>query len=170
MQLAVVKDVMIVRVDIDREMTLADTFKSVPFATWMFQVVQVDAMIDDAPGIRFAFAIERTVTSDERVVIMSNVEHTKQQTKIQKAASKISSQRVAPIRMPPPQQGQQLDQSRVIKQLPIAKTPVGGKRASASRQTVQNKQAVQARPVTIANPGGIVAKTLNPQNAITLPA
>lgn len=174
MQLAVVKEVMIVRVDIDREMTLADTFKSVPFATWMFQVVQVDAMIEDAPGIRFAFAIERTVTSDERVVIMGNVEHTKQQTKIQKAASKISSQRVAPIRMPPPQQAQQGDQLHVVKQLTPTKTAVksstGGKRATSSRQGVQNKQIVQPRPVTIANPSGIVAKTLNPQNAVTLPA
>lgn len=174
MHLAVVKDVMIVRVDIDREMTLSDTFKSVPFATWMFQVVQADAFIEDAPGIRFAFAIERTVTPDERTVIMGNVEHTKQQTKLQKAASKISSQRVAPIRMPPSSQAQQGDQTRIANQpVPVkavAKPTSNGKRALASKQATQNNHVVQPRPLTIGNPSGIIAKTLNPHNAVTMSA
>lgn len=57
---------LLVRVDIDRKLDAKDTFKSVPFATWMFQVAQVDAFICEIPGIRFAFAIERTVTTEER--------------------------------------------------------------------------------------------------------
>lgn len=35
----------------------------------MFQVVQVDAVIQERPGIRFAFAIERTVTTEERDLV-----------------------------------------------------------------------------------------------------
>ena len=41
----------------------------------MFQVTQVDAFIENAPGYRFAFAIETTVTTEERDVIMANMEH-----------------------------------------------------------------------------------------------
>lgn len=69
MWIAVRNGVMLVRVDIDRPMTLTDTFKSVPFATWMFQVIQVDAVIEGLPGIRFAFAIERTVSPEERAIV-----------------------------------------------------------------------------------------------------
>jgi hypothetical protein len=69
--LAVKGEIMIVRVDIDRELIIADTFKSVSFAAWMFQVAQVDAVIEGLPNVRFAFAIERTVTHDERALIES---------------------------------------------------------------------------------------------------
>jgi hypothetical protein len=68
---AVSGEIMLIRVDIDRDLTVADTFKSVSFAAWMFQVVQLDAVIDGLPNIRFAFAIERTVTHDERALIES---------------------------------------------------------------------------------------------------
>lgn len=63
---------LLVRVDIDRPFDKKDTFKSVPFATWMFQVVQVDAVIQGLPGVRFAFAIERTVTSEERDIVVNS--------------------------------------------------------------------------------------------------
>lgn len=59
----------LVRVEIDRPLDTQDAFKSVPFATWMFQVVQVDALITELPGVRFAFAIERTVTAEERELV-----------------------------------------------------------------------------------------------------
>lgn len=65
-------DRLLVRVDIDRPLVSADTFKSIPFATWMFQVVQVDAVIQGLPGVRFAFAIERTVTVEERVFVTAS--------------------------------------------------------------------------------------------------
>lgn len=65
-------ELLLIRVNIDRPLASEDIFKSVPFATWMFQVVQVDAVIQDRPGIRFAFAIERTVTGDERDVVSSS--------------------------------------------------------------------------------------------------
>lgn len=172
LRLAIVKDVMIVRVDVDREMNLVDTFKSVPFATWMFQVVQVDALIEGKNGVRFAFAIERTVTTEERTVIQSNVEHTKQQTKLQKAASKTGGNlRVAPVRIP--------SQSLVMYSKPIslqssqlkvaANAPAASQSMSASKQGTPSRVAPHPS-LTIANPSGIVAKTLNPRNAITLSA
>lgn len=57
---------LLIRVDIDRRIDPKDTFKSVPFATCMFQVVQVDAIIHEIPHVRLAFAIERTPTVEER--------------------------------------------------------------------------------------------------------
>lgn len=63
------EDVLLIRVNIDRPLASEDIFKSIPFATWMFQVVQVDAVIQELPGIRFAFAIERTVTTEERELV-----------------------------------------------------------------------------------------------------
>ncbi len=169
--LAIVKDVMIVRVDVDREMQLADTFKSVPFATWMFQVVQVDALIDGKNGIRFAFAIERTVTAEERTIIQGNVEHTKQQTKIQKAASKTGSNlRVPPVRIPA-----SLSQASCSKPTNLQGSLMStvNRAPNTSQNTVGSKLVAQPRmtshrSVTIANPSGIVSKTLNPRNAVTL--
>lgn len=69
LSVAVQGDYMIARVTIDRPLVPADVFKSVPFATWMFQIVEVDAVIQGAPGIRFAFSIERTVIGEEREVV-----------------------------------------------------------------------------------------------------
>lgn len=66
MSIAAQGEILLVRVSIDRPLVPEDTFKSIPFATWMFQVVEVDAFIHGVPGVRFAFAIERTVTSEER--------------------------------------------------------------------------------------------------------
>lgn len=60
---------LLVRVNIDRPLVARDTFNSHTFATMMFQVVQVDAIIEEIPEVRFAFAIERTVTQDERDVL-----------------------------------------------------------------------------------------------------
>ena len=60
---------LLVRVEIDRPLVTRDTFKSVPFATWMFQVVQLDAIIAELPHVRLAFAIERTITAEEREVV-----------------------------------------------------------------------------------------------------
>eukprot|EP00177_Eucheuma_denticulatum_P005217 GFKZ01009504.1.p1 GENE.GFKZ01009504.1~~GFKZ01009504.1.p1 ORF type:complete len:484 (+),score=67.09 GFKZ01009504.1:306-1757(+) len=69
LSVAVQGDCMIARVTIDRPLVPSDVFKSVPFATWMFQIVEVDAVIQGAPGIRFAFSIERTVIGEEREVV-----------------------------------------------------------------------------------------------------
>lgn len=69
MALAHFNNHLLVRVEIDRTFDPKDAFKSVPFATWMFQIVQVDAIIEELPGIRFAFAIERTVTPQERELV-----------------------------------------------------------------------------------------------------
>lgn len=62
---------LLVRVNIDRAFNTADAFKSVPFATFMFQVAHVDAFIEGLPDVRFAFAIERTITSEEREIVGS---------------------------------------------------------------------------------------------------
>ncbi|PXF48480.1 hypothetical protein BWQ96_01649 [Gracilariopsis chorda] len=62
---------LLVRVDIDRPFNTADAFRSAPFATFMFQIAHVDAFIEGLPGVRFAFAIERTITSEEREVVAS---------------------------------------------------------------------------------------------------
>lgn len=72
MAVAARDDRLLVRVDIDRQLVSEDTFKSIPFATWMFQVVQVDAVIQGLPGVRFAFAIERTVTVEEREFVSAS--------------------------------------------------------------------------------------------------
>lgn len=72
MSIAAQDDYLLIRVNIDRPLASEDTFKSIPFATWMFQVVQVDAVIQGKPGIRLAFAIERTVTADEREVVSAS--------------------------------------------------------------------------------------------------
>lgn len=69
MAVGALADRLLIRVEIDRELNIKDTFKSVPFATWMFQVVQVDAIIEEMPHVRLAFAIERTVTPEERALI-----------------------------------------------------------------------------------------------------
>lgn len=164
MQLAVVGDVMLVRVHIDREMSLADTFKSVPFATWMFQVVQVDAAIDGVPGLRFAFAIERTVTPEERVTIQSNVEHTKEQTKKQRAASKLPANRIGPVRPPPPPPpppSLQPEQPAAGQANPALQSA----RRAAAAQTARAQQT-PSRPLNPAGLGGIVARTLNPAHAV----
>lgn len=147
--LAIVEDIMIVRVDIDREMTLQDTFKSVPFATWMFQVMQIDALVENAPGVRFAFAIERTVTPDERAKITANVEHTRAQTRIQKAASRSAAQRVAPIRavprpMPPPPTVTPQPKVEIASKLP----PTGKKQTPPQQASVaQNTDPKTVAPV-----------------------
>ncbi|KAI0565540.1 hypothetical protein FGB62_17g362 [Gracilaria domingensis] len=60
---------LLVRVDIDRPFDTADAFRSAPFATYMYQVAHVDAFIDGLPNVRFAFAIERTITSEEREIV-----------------------------------------------------------------------------------------------------
>lgn len=162
LHVAIVKDLMIVRVNIDRPMSLEDTFKSVPFATWMFQVVQIDAVIEEAPGVRFAFAIERTVTPDERVVIQGNAEHTKEQTKIQKAGAKANNLRVAPVRIPP----QQLNQMNVGN---TSKSTKSTPRSAYASVDPTGQQQPTGRPLTVANPGGIVSKPLNPRNAVPVP-
>ncbi|CAN8074154.1 unnamed protein product [Agarophyton chilense] len=60
---------LLVRVDIDRSFNTADAFRSAPFATYMYQVAHVDAFIEGLPNVRFAFAIERTITSEEREIV-----------------------------------------------------------------------------------------------------
>eukprot|EP00178_Gracilaria_changii_P021325 TRINITY_DN633_c0_g1_i1.p1 TRINITY_DN633_c0_g1~~TRINITY_DN633_c0_g1_i1.p1 ORF type:complete len:495 (+),score=46.49 TRINITY_DN633_c0_g1_i1:214-1698(+) len=65
---------LLVRVDIDRPFDTADAFRSAPFATYMYQVAHVDAFIEGLPNVRFAFAIERTITSEEREIV-GNMAH-----------------------------------------------------------------------------------------------
>lgn len=62
---------LLLRVDIDRPFETKDTFKSVPFATTMFQIIQVDAIIHEMPHVRLAFAIERTITAEERETLLA---------------------------------------------------------------------------------------------------
>lgn len=66
MQIGAVDNRLILRVDIDREVDKRNVFKSIPFATNMFQVVQIDAIIHEMPHVRLAFAIERTLSPEER--------------------------------------------------------------------------------------------------------
>lgn len=72
LSIAAQDDILLIRVNIERPLSSEDTFKSVTLATWMFQVVQVDAVIQGKPGIRFAFALERTVTADERQLVSAS--------------------------------------------------------------------------------------------------
>lgn len=69
MAVGAMQDRLLIRINIDRPLDNSDIFKSVPFATWMFQVAQVDAIIHEMSHIRLGFAIERTVTSEERLLI-----------------------------------------------------------------------------------------------------
>lgn len=73
MRVGAVANRLILRVDIDREVDKKHVFRSIPFATNMFQVVQVDAIIHEMPHVRLAFAIERTLTPEERVRFGNNV-------------------------------------------------------------------------------------------------
>lgn len=73
LQIGAVDNRLILRVNIDREVDKNHVFKSIPFATNMFQVVQVDAIIHEMPHVRLAFAIERTLTPEERVNLGNNV-------------------------------------------------------------------------------------------------
>jgi hypothetical protein len=58
--------VAIIRVNVNRAMTIADTFMSSSSSAWMFTVARVDSVLESLPNIRFAVSIERTVTEDER--------------------------------------------------------------------------------------------------------
>lgn len=66
LQVGLVDKSLVLRVDIDRPLEKAHVFKSIPFATVMFQIVQIDAIIQEIPYVRMAFAIERTLTQSER--------------------------------------------------------------------------------------------------------
>jgi hypothetical protein len=63
------EEVVIIRVNVNRAMTIADTFMSSSSSAWMFTVAQVDAVVESLPNVRFAVSIERTVTEEERRVI-----------------------------------------------------------------------------------------------------
>lgn len=106
MAVAACDDFLLVRVDIDRQLAVEDTFKSIPFATWMFQVVQVDAVIEDLPGVRFAFAIERTVTVEEReFVAKSGLTLPSKGPKVKQSPSQLT-QSMAPRPQATPHAGQ----------------------------------------------------------------
>lgn len=107
--------VLMVRVDIDRPLVPVDTFKSVPFATWMFQVVQLDAVIDGLPGVRFAFAIERTVTAEERNVISESGISLPIAPKAKPAAQQIAARYSAA----PPHTTQPIQPARTVRTTPV---------------------------------------------------
>lgn len=108
MSIAAQGEIMLVRVNIDRPLVPKDTFKSIPFATWMFQVVEADAFIHGVSGVRFAFAIERTVTAEEREkVAASGVQlkskgPTTRQTATQSSPSLASRPVRPPAQLSPP--------------------------------------------------------------------
>lgn len=103
MSLAVQDDVVLVRVDIDRPLIPEDTFKSIPFATWMFQVIEVDAIIQGLPSVRFAFAIERTVTAEEREKVVASGVELRSKGPTVKQTSAQPSPPPAPQPVPSPQ-------------------------------------------------------------------
>lgn len=63
---AVQNEHLLLKLNLDRPFSPNDTFNSVPFSTWMFQVVECDSIIHGIPGIRFMFSVERTITTEER--------------------------------------------------------------------------------------------------------
>lgn len=137
---------LLVRVEIDRPLDPNDTFKSVPFATVMFQIVQVDAIIEEMRHVQFAFAIERTVTSEERETLSSRDRKPLTST-VMKGSSVASGRTDVGGRMQSTAQSKTTGASIAPRKAPAAAQfikPVSGFQRPVQRSPVQAPQVHQS--------------------------